>query len=68
MFREDDGMLGNQMGCRMKGLNVKKHNEKEKTVEWRKTWREREREERKRGRMSRALEKLILLSVLLLHK
>jgi len=38
MFDEDEDTLGSQMGCHMKELNVKKH-DKEKTVEYRKTWR-----------------------------
>lgn len=39
MFREDEGMHGSQMGCRMEELNIKKHDKEKKTVEWRKTWR-----------------------------
>lgn len=37
LWREDEDMYGSQMGCRMKGLNIKKL-DKEKSVEWRKTW------------------------------
>jgi len=33
MFGEDEGTLGSQMGCHMKGLNVKKHKEKNYKIE-----------------------------------